>query len=452
VIVEPLFAGEPEVWAVLPEGNAKTTLLAGVALYYADYSPLPWIPIAASSRDQAEILAQQAYQMIRMSPGMQDRFKVYEGYRRIQPRRPGHPAPGSRGIRVYASDVHTGDGVIPYPLAVIDELHRHKDLRLYRLWKGKLVKRGAQLVGISTAGEPGEEFEETRQRIRRNARTTRRDHAYVRYEGSGLVMHEWAVQDPKKITDMRVVKEANPLSTITLEELTAQFESPTTDLGDWSRLKCNISARSASAAIAAPEWDDALVSEIPLGSHVDLGIDVAWKHDTFAIEPFWRDGATGVLGAPQVLVPPRDGSTLHPDEVKIALGELLDLFVVETAVIDLQRAEDVAAWLEDEHNVRVIAWPQGNAQAARDYEAFMEGLRSGTLKHTGDPILRQHVMNAQSRSLPGDKRRFDRPSSSRGKRKQDERVIDALTAGAMVNSYARSMGQMDVSVFRIEQM
>lgn len=436
VIVEPLFSGVPEVWAILPEGNAKTTLLAGVALYYCDYSPLPWIPIAASSRDQAEILAQQAYQMVRSSPGMTERFRVYEGYRRIQPIRPGHPAPGSRGIRVYAADTQTGDGVIPFPLAVIDELHRHHDLRLYRLWKGKLLKRGAQVVAISTAGEPGSEFEVARDKIRDSATERWRDGSHARYARPGITMNEWRVQSREQITDLAAVKSANPLKAITIQDLTEQFESPTTDLGDWSRLKCNWPARVESAAVADLEWDGADIGgDIPYGAHVGLGVDVAWTNDTFAIEPLERRGLVHLLGAPAILVPPRDGSTLHPDEVKIAFERMFSRYVVDVVVIDMGRAEDIAAWIEDEYGAHVIKWPVGNAQAALDYEAFMERLRNGTLKHTGDPGLRAHVMHAVSRPLPSDKHRFDRAISARGRRFQGERVIDALSAGSMINSY-----------------
>ena len=60
--------GGCEVWTIIPEGNSKTTMMAALGLYCCDYSPLPWIPIGASSRDQANILAEQSYQMIRSSP------------------------------------------------------------------------------------------------------------------------------------------------------------------------------------------------------------------------------------------------------------------------------------------------------------------------------------------------------------------------------------------------
>jgi phage terminase large subunit-like protein len=65
-------------------------------------------------------------------------------------------------IQVFASDDRTGDGVIPGGIAILDELHRHRDLKLYETWKGKLKKRDAQIIVISTAGEVGSEFEEER--------------------------------------------------------------------------------------------------------------------------------------------------------------------------------------------------------------------------------------------------------------------------------------------------
>lgn len=437
-LAEPILNGIREIWGLLPQGNAKTTLMAIVALYHADYTPSPWVPIGASSRDQAEIMFMQAAEIVRASPGMTKRFRVYEGYRKIVSLRN-----GGRGIRVYAADASTGDGVIP-TLALLDEGHRHPDLSLYRLWKGKLNKRRGQIVMISTAGEPGSEFEETRDLIRSKVQRKHVDpdnHAHVISEGRNIVMHEWQVADPRKISDMTAVKEANPLSIITEDTLLDDFESPTTDLGDWKRLTCNIPSRTIRAAITDAEWEEArIATPIPEGEHVDVGVDVAWKHDTFAIAPLWRGSEYRLLGAPQILVPPRDGSTMHPDEVKYAFEEILALNPIDAAVMDMERAEDIAAWLEDEHDIMVIDRPQGNANAIEDYDSFMQGLRNGTLKHTGDKGLRNHVMNAIVRAMPGDKKRFDRPSQSRAKKRQNVRVIDALTAAAMVNKYADEPG------------
>jgi phage terminase large subunit-like protein len=124
---------------------------------------------------------------------------------------------------------------------------------------------------------------------------------------------------------------------------------------------------------------------------------------------------------------------MHPDVIKDALIELAAEYRVETVVMDMSRAEDIAAWIEDELGVTVIDRDQGNKFATADYEAVMDGLRNGTLKHTGDRALRSHVMNAVARRLPGGDYRFDRPTSTRSNaRAQDRRVIDALTAAGMV--------------------
>jgi phage terminase large subunit-like protein len=74
--------------------------------------------------------------------------------------------PQSR-IQIFAADASTGDGVIP-TLALVDELHRHKTLGLYRTW-GEAGEARRQMIVISTAGEPGSEFEETRERMRQSA-------------------------------------------------------------------------------------------------------------------------------------------------------------------------------------------------------------------------------------------------------------------------------------------
>jgi hypothetical protein len=219
-------------------------------------------------------------------------------------------------------------------------------------------------------------------------------------------------------------------------------------LGDWKRLKCNRPTRSVISAVTDKEWDEAGVSEeIPAGATVDVGMDVAFKWDTTAIQPLYVGSKYRLLGAPKILVPPRDGSSLHPDEIKQALFDLAASFKVETVVMDMHRAEDIAAWIEDTMGVTVIDHAHGQSRThVSDYNAFMEGLRNGTLKHTGDPELRAHVLNAIARRLPGGDYRFDRPSTVRqNARAQDRRVIDALTAAATVVEHSnRAAPQVSV--------
>ena len=178
LFLEDLFArhGSPGCcWLVIPEGNTKTTTTAGLALYYLEHFPNASIPVAATSKEQADTLYGQAEGFVirsdRLTEPMPDlvkigkgrlglnpstryeqelktqvsRFTAQEGFRRIR------YFAGGR-IQIRAADDRTGDGIIPRGIMIIDELHRHRNLSLYRTWLGKAEKANAQLIVISTAG------------------------------------------------------------------------------------------------------------------------------------------------------------------------------------------------------------------------------------------------------------------------------------------------------------
>lgn len=439
VALEDLFAGTQQLWLIVPQGNGKTTLMGGLALYHSDFTASPWVPIGAAGAKQARILYTKAEEFVQRTPGLERRFKPQPGYLRILSR-----ANGGWGIQVYAADKDTGEGIIP-TLCLVDEPHVQKDLGLYRTWRGKLRKRNGQIAAISTAGEPGTDFEETRDRIRDTA--TKREKlglCHMRYvsDGGRLVMHEFRVPKVEQARDLDVVLAANPLAVVTKQDLAELLDDPTLDWGeDWLRKTCNIPARSSKAAISEADWDGAYTGEpIPEGESVLLGADFAWVLDTTAFTPFWMQGPEHrVLGAPTILEPPRDGTMLPVDDVKVALEEIHARNPIAGVVMDMTKAQDVAQWISDELGATVVDHQQSNEWKAKDYDAFTEALREGWLKHTGDPMLRRHVMNAIARKLPGDKYRFDRPVPSRNAAKQDHRVIDALDAAAMVNLMAPSL-------------
>jgi hypothetical protein len=92
----------------------------------------------------------------------------------------------------------------------------------------------------------------------------------------------------------------------------------------------------------------------------------------------------------------------------------------------------------------VIDRGQSNVAAAQDYERFMEALSAGVLRHAGDTGLTSHAMNAVARSVGPGSARFWRPSEGRQSSEQERRVIDALTAAAMVHSVAAGLHQVPV--------
>lgn len=431
-IAEDVLAAFRESWFILPEGNAKTTLMGGLAVYDGDHARTPWIPIGAASRDQAEILFGQAASFIEQSPTLNERFKVLTGYRVI--RCPG----GGHGIKVYPWDPKTGDGVIPFPRAYVDEPHRHPDLRLYRLWKGKYLKRRGGVVAISTAGEPESEFEEARAKIREQATERRHNGCHLRSIGPSIVYHEWQVATVEQARDLEVVKAANPLASITVADLAEKLGSPTLDFGeDWLRLTCNIPSRSSDAAIPEHEWDACATDErIPEGVPIMVGADFAWLEDSTAITPVWaREPKFRLFGDPLIFEPPGSGVMIDANEVKAGFLDLHARNPIEVVVMDPAKAQDIAQWLSNELGCLVITRSQSNSYATEDYEHFIEAIRERWLYHTGDATFRRHVLSAIRARLPSDKHRFDRPRTVRKRRDQRRILIDALSAAAMVNTH-----------------
>lgn len=426
--VADLFAGIEECWLVVPEGNGKSTLVSGLALYHAEHRSDGFVPVAAASREQAGIIYRQAQGFVDRN-GLHSTFKCQQGYRRILCERTGSI------IQVYAADAVTGDGLIP-TFPIVDELHRHRNLDLYRTWVGKLGKRGGQIAVISTAGAPGEEFEETRDFIRKSATEVEKSETFTRAASEGIVLHEWAVPADGDVDDIELVCRANPFSGITVESLAKKRGRATMTLGHWRRFTCNLPTRTESAAIQEAEWYAARTDEvIPPGEPVWAGLDVAWKWDTTALVPLWfRDHEFRLLGPATILEPPRDGQSLDPYLVEQALLDANALNPLHTVVMDTSRAEQLASWIASELGAVVVDRPQSNAFAVTDYERWMEALRSGWLRHTGDPGLSRHALNAVARMLPGGDARFDRPRQARRASGQDTRVIDALTAASMVHS------------------
>jgi hypothetical protein len=114
-----------------------------------------------------------------------------------------------------------------------------------------------------------------------------------------------------------------------------------------------------------------------------------------------------LLGPATILVPPRDGSTLHPDVIKQAFLDMSADYRIDTVVMDISRAEDIASWIEDELGiVTVIDREQGNRHAVRGlrrvYRRAADEVAASTLATSGLQVSRpsRHRPQAPRRRLP----------------------------------------------------
>jgi phage terminase large subunit-like protein len=130
---------------------------------------------------------------------------------------------------------------------------------------------------------------------------------------------------------------------------------------------------------------------------------------------------------------------MNPHVIEDAFRAINARNPIRRVVADRDKAEQLMSWVEEALGVEVVERGTRNADAAVDYERFMEAIREGWIRYAGHKEFRRHVMNAVARNLGGDKKRFDRPVSSRSNAKeQDRRVIDALTTAGFVNTVAEA--------------
>lgn len=411
--VEDVFRGFRECWLIVPEGNGKTTLLAGLGLYGLRFAEEPSIPIAASSMNQAKILYRQARGFIRRNrletPKDDVWFEAYDGWkrvdlRRVNPRSKRGTILGS--LEVYGADAGGGDGVIPFPFAFLDELHR-QEMDLYQTWRGKLDKREAQLITISTAGAPGSDFEETREAIRVSGEVTRRGRTFLRVAGAELVLHEHAVPADGDVNDLGLVAEANPLRAVTVEKLARKKSAPTMRDPHWRRFTCNIATRTDREVFVPVEaWkacgpaESEEPFEIAEDSSVCVGADGSRTWDTTVLA--WAapgdriDVDCTVFSvrkgiAYHVL---HEGRKIDFVNVEESLFDLFERFDVDATAYDpryLERSMEIAdERLPEDAIIAVQPW----SKPARDaYQALFTAIIDGTLRHRGDPVLTAHILN-----------------------------------------------------------
>ena len=182
------FGGAMEVLIIIPKKNGKSTLLAALALFHLVVTEDAECVVGAASRDQATILYDQAAGFCAALGATRARVDVKRGYREIRARN------HNGRIRVLAADVDTADGVIP-TLALVDELHRHKCMGLYGIFRDGLGPREGQMITISTAGD----HEVSPLGMMRQARCHSEHHAgrctrACATDDGAYVMHEWALR------------------------------------------------------------------------------------------------------------------------------------------------------------------------------------------------------------------------------------------------------------------
>jgi phage terminase large subunit-like protein len=383
------FAGVRETLCLLSKKNGKTSLLAALGLYELCSIPNAEVAIVAASRDQAQLILRQARGYIRRSERLRERLRVVQ--REIR-----HTRLGGE-MRVLAADSDTLDGWIG-DRAFLDELGRWDSFENYLLLRDGVVPRDGRLVAISTAGD---HHDSPLGRLRRRAHEpVERDpesRAHRIAQTPDFVMHEWALDESEDVTDMEVVKLANPASWMTVPELRRRYDSPATQEWMWRRFACGQWELGEDAAIDQREWAAcAGKTGIPKGAQgIVVGCDFGWKWDCTAIVPTWLKDGIAIIEPPAVIEPPRDGTSLPVERVFEVFKWIAERWPNATIVGDPEAGgELVLQRVDNELGLRVATYSQRNPMMCAAAQKLAETVAEGKLRHPDDPQLNRHILAA----------------------------------------------------------
>lgn len=468
LIIREIFAtGRVELLVLIPKGQAKTTLMAALAIYHLLITRNANVYIGAADKIQADEMYRFAAHFVESEPELEKLLKVLKGTREIRSRR-------DQGfLRVLASDDSKQGGKrqgFNPTLALLDELHAHENDNLYIDMRSGLFKRGGLLVTITTAGW---DLEGVLGRLRQSFLSADQEGGSVeRFQAatdSGgyspdphgrltvarkshrAAMLEWALTKDDDWMDFEVVKWANPASWVTVESIADAFESLRPNV--YKRYRCNLWTlafeswlpEGAWEALYGPSvpvvehrlWNDASAAEIdayvaslyPRDVQVSAAIDMARYRDCAAV--------TIVGPSPRGLLLPRtivwrSGGPDNPisyEPVYRVARQLCSVYAVQALGLDQKYLDEMYDRLEGE-GLPVESYPQSNERLCPADSGLRRAILSEkAFEHDGDPILAAHVNAAVANEVGAD-------SFKLSKSKSNGPPIDACRALSMAYDLA----------------
>lgn len=137
------------VYIAVPKKCGKSALMSVISIFcmYAEQQPKAYVFSCACDRNQARIIYDEAAGYVKASPELSDVIGIIDSRSRLV-----HEASGSYYV-VLSADHHRNDGIDSY-CTLIDEIHRHKNRKLYAVMKRAGRARQQKLLAIITTYGP----------------------------------------------------------------------------------------------------------------------------------------------------------------------------------------------------------------------------------------------------------------------------------------------------------
>lgn len=342
---------------LIPRKNAKSTIGAVIALYlFATEGSSGECYSAATTRDQAKIVAEIAWEMANRSPEFREAFGVRMGSRTT--RTLTIPANGAK-FAPLSADAQSLDG-LNVLLAVIDELHAH---RTRAVWDVLDTATGAQmqplLLAITTAGvEIGGICHEKLGYLEKVLDGVADDDSFF-----GI---NYTIDPSDDIREVAVHRKANPNLGVSvqaddLERKIAEAQHSQAALNNILTKHFNVWIRTESSWMSATVWQErlaaVLASVLFAGRYQDalelwkdfpcwIGVDLGEVRDFSACVLLFKLSAETYGVIPRIYIP---ADAIAQSPIAQLGGWVREGGAIETpgSEADYQRIEDdLVAWIE----------------------------------------------------------------------------------------------------------
>lgn len=424
--------------------NGKSTFLAGIALYLLAYDDEPGAEVysAATKKDQARIVFEEAGRMVQQSSRLRDVVKKFRGSLTIESQ--------FATFQPLGADADTLDGLNPSG-AVVDELHAHKTGDVWNvLDTGTGARRQSLLVAITTAGSDVESicYEQ-------------RDYGIKVLEGSldddEFFVYVAELDEDDEWTDPNAWAKGNPNLGISvrlddLQRRCARAQASPRLQNDFRRKRLNQWTQQAERWIDVADWR-ACEQQLPalIGKKAWAGLDLSSKLDLTAfvlcipleagaVEPFalvpyfwlpedrieehskhhrvpyqaWID-----MG----LVRPTPGNVVDYGVIYDDIVELMGIYQIQECGFDPWAATEITLRLDQTAGLPMVEMRQGYATLSAPAKEFERAIIARTLQHDGNPVMNWMISNVAAAEDPAGNVKPDRAKS--------RHKIDGVVAAVM---------------------
>jgi len=408
--------------ASLPRGNAKSTTVAAIALFFLLHprKDPPQVLIVSATEATAAIILDICRSMVEASPEMSARVVAYKD--RLT-------CPGNGGVlRTLPSNEAALHGHAP-TLLIIDELHMVDEKTWSAATTSAGKRPGSKVLAISTPAATREAF------MWRLVQ-----HGRIGLDATFAYL-EWAADEDCDLDDERQWRKANPAIAAGLLDIDGiRSVRHTTPPGRFRQLRLGQWADHDGSWIGYDEWMRLadIERKVESGDRIVLGFDGSQRNDaTVLIGATIPEAATEPVHLFVVAAWVRD--KLDPnwqvprDEVDVVLRQVMATYTVEALAADPYFWQsELQRWNGEYGNV--VEWSTNvSKMMARATDKLFAAVKAPTLTHDGHELLATHIANATTRPTPAGDILVKHHKNS-------DRKIDAAVAACIAHDVAVTLG------------